>query len=89
MQYGIPNNKIQNAAPLIKVENYTVAEPDVLETPAMLLFQDVMDNNIKSVCELVGGGENLMAHVKTHKSEAVVRKQMEQGITGLKCATLK
>ncbi|MCH7536810.1 MAG: alanine racemase [Proteobacteria bacterium] len=89
MQHGIPNNKIQNAAPLIKFENYTVAEPDVLETPAMLLFQDVMDNNIKSVCELVGGGENLMAHVKTHKSEAVVRKQMEQGITGFKCATLK
>ena len=55
----------------------------------MLLFQDVMDHNIKSVCELVGGGENLIAHVKTHKSEEVARKQIEQGIVSFKCATLK
>ena len=74
---------------MITFENYSVADPDALETPAMLLFQDVMDHNIKSVCELVGGGENLIAHVKTHKSEAVVRKQVEQGIAGFKCATLK
>ena len=55
----------------------------------MLLFQDQLDHNIRSVCDLVDGGKNLVAHVKTHKSEAVARKQMEQGITGFKCATLK
>lgn len=74
---------------MIAYEKYSVADPDALETPAMLLFQDVMDDNINSVCELVGGGENLIVHVKTHKSEAVARKQVEQGITGFKCATLK
>ena len=30
-----------------------------------------------------------MVHVKTHKSEAVARKQVEFGIDGFKCATLK
>jgi D-serine deaminase-like pyridoxal phosphate-dependent protein len=60
-----------------------------LETPAMLLFQDMMDDNIRSVCDIVGGGENLIAHIKTHKSEAVARKQVELGIDGFKCATLK
>jgi D-serine deaminase-like pyridoxal phosphate-dependent protein len=74
---------------LITFENYNVADPDALETPSMLLFQDVMDHNIRSVCELVGGGENLIAHVKTHKSQTVAEKQVEQGITGFKCATLK
>ena len=74
---------------MLTFENYKVAEPDALETPAMLLFQDQMDHNIRSVCKLVGGAENLMVHVKTHKSEAVARKEMEQGITGFKCATLK
>ena len=74
---------------MISFGKYTVANPDALETPAMLLFQDILDHNIKSVCELVGGGENLIAHVKTHKSEAVARKQLEQGIAGFKCATLK
>ena len=55
----------------------------------MLVFQDLVDHNIQSICELVGGGENLIAHVKTHKSEAIARKQVEQGIAGFKCATLK
>jgi len=74
---------------MITCEDYRVADPDALETPAMLLFQDMMDHNIRSVCEMVSGGQNLMVHVKTHKSEAVARKQIESGIDGFKCATLK
>jgi D-serine deaminase-like pyridoxal phosphate-dependent protein len=74
---------------MITCQDYNVADPDALETPAMLLFQDMMDHNIRSVCELVGGGQNLIAHVKTHKSEAVARKQAQLGIDGFKCATLK
>ncbi len=74
---------------MITWQEYSVADPDALETPAMLLFQDMMDHNIRGVCELVGGGHNLIAHVKTHKSEAVTRKQVEHGISGFKCATLK
>ena len=74
---------------MITWQDYAVADPDALETPAMLVFQDMMNNNISDICELVGGGENLIAHVKTHKAEAVVRKQVELGIGGFKCATLK
>jgi len=74
---------------MITHQDYSVADPDALETPAMLLFQDKMEHNIRSVCEMVGGGENLMVHVKTHKSVAVARKQVELGIAGFKCATLK
>jgi D-serine deaminase-like pyridoxal phosphate-dependent protein len=74
---------------MITHQDYSVADPDALETPAMLLFQDMLEHNIRSVCELVGGGENLMVHVKTHKSAAVARKQIELGIAGFKCATLK
>jgi len=55
----------------------------------MLLFQDMLDHNIRSGCELAGGGQNLMVHVKTHKAEAVARKQIEAGIDGFKCATLQ
>jgi D-serine deaminase-like pyridoxal phosphate-dependent protein len=74
---------------VISWQDYNVADPDALETPAMVLFQGMMDHNIRNVCEMVGGGENLMAHVKTHKSEAVARRQLELGISGFKCATLK
>jgi D-serine deaminase-like pyridoxal phosphate-dependent protein len=74
---------------MITFGDYRVADPDALETPAMLLFQDMMHHNIRSVCELVGGGQNLLVHVKTHKSEAVARKQVAAGVEGFKCATLK
>jgi D-serine deaminase-like pyridoxal phosphate-dependent protein len=74
---------------MIGSDSYCIADPESLETPAMVLFQNEMAHNISSVCKLVGGGENLIAHVKTHKSEAVARKEIEQGIAGFKCATLK
>ena len=74
---------------MIKFNGYCVLDPDSLETPAMVLFEERLEHNIKAVCELVGGGENLFAHVKTHKCGAVVRKQVEHGITAFKCATLK
>ena len=74
---------------MITWQDYKVIDPDALETPAMVLFRDQMDHNIRVGCELVGGGKNLIAHVKTHKSEAVTRKQVEFGINGFKCATLK
>jgi D-serine deaminase-like pyridoxal phosphate-dependent protein len=74
---------------MITYQEYKVANPDTLETPAMLLFQDKMEHNIRSVCELVGGARNLIVHVKTHKSEAIIRRQIESGIDSFKCATLK
>ena len=74
---------------MIEYEEYRVADPDSLETPAMLVFEEKVDGNINALCELVGGGENLMVHVKTHKSAAIVEKQIAAGIAGFKCATLK
>ena len=74
---------------MIEYGDYKVSDPDGIETPAMLVFESRVDHNIKSVCDLVGGGQNLMAHVKTHKSVDVARKQVEAGIAGFKCATLK
>jgi len=74
---------------MISRGDYRVADPESMETPAMVLFQDFLEHNIRSVCEQVGGGQNLVAHVKTHKSEAVARRQLEHGIDGFKCATLK
>ena len=74
---------------MIIEEGYRVTDPDSIETPAMLVFRDLMEHNIASVCEVAGGGENLFCHVKTHKSEAVARRQIAHGIRGFKCATLK
>ncbi len=47
---------------MITCQGYSVADPAALETPAMLLFQDMMDHNLRSVCEMVGGGRVGSAH---------------------------
>lgn len=74
---------------MIEHDPYFIADPDAIETPAMVLFQDQVDANIQALCDLVGGGENLFVHVKTHKSEAITRKQIAAGVAGFKCATLR
>jgi D-serine deaminase-like pyridoxal phosphate-dependent protein len=74
---------------MIEQDPYRIADPDGLETPAMVVFEEMVDHNIAALCELVGGAANLMVHVKTHKSEAIARKQLDAGISGFKCATLR
>jgi D-serine deaminase-like pyridoxal phosphate-dependent protein len=73
---------------MIDCQGYRVANPDELPTPAMLVFRDHLRHNIRSVCEVANGGQNLFSHVKTHKSDAVTRMQIEMGIDQFKCATL-
>ncbi len=73
---------------MIACDGYRVAKPNDLPTPAMILFRDLVYHNIRSVCELANGGQNLFTHVKTHKSAAVTRMQVEMGIDKFKCATL-
>lgn len=74
---------------MLEQEPYRIADPDGLETPAMVVFEEMVDHNIAALCDLVGGAANLMVHVKTHKSEAIAKKQLAAGIAGFKCATLR
>ena len=74
---------------MIEVGEYKVVDCDALETPAMVVFQPQLQHNLRAVCDLAEGGANLMVHVKTHKSAAVTRLQLEAGVAGFKCATLK
>ena len=74
---------------MIKTGRYTLKEPATLETPAMLVFEHLVDHNIKSLLEFIGGAANVMPHVKTHKMAAVTRKHVDAGITAFKASTLK
>jgi D-serine deaminase-like pyridoxal phosphate-dependent protein len=73
----------------MKWENYIVAKPEEIETPALLVFKGNLDNNIQALVKQVGGAGNLMPHVKTHKSADILRRQMAAGIRRFKCATLQ
>ena len=70
-------------------EDYVVAKPNEIETPALVVFENKLEENIRALVQQVGGGANLMPHVKTHKSTEILKRQMAAGIRKFKCATLK
>ncbi|HTC86070.1 MAG TPA: alanine racemase, partial [Candidatus Acidoferrum sp.] len=65
-----------------------VLPPD-LETPALVVDLDVVEANAARLAtELAARGVALRPHVKTHKSVALARIQLEYGARGLTVGTL-
>lgn len=60
-----------------------------LETPALLVNLDVMEENLRRAAHYAGThGLALRPHIKTHKSPLLAREQLALGATGLTCATV-
>lgn len=74
---------------MIEYAGFRVGEPENIETPAMLIFEENVEHNLRLQAELAGGAQNLMVHFKTHKCAAIARRQVESGVAGFKCATLR
>jgi D-serine deaminase-like pyridoxal phosphate-dependent protein len=62
-----------------------VAEVD---SPALLIYPDRAEENVRRMIAIAGEPERLCPHVKTHKLAELVRMQMALGITKFKCATI-
>jgi D-serine deaminase-like pyridoxal phosphate-dependent protein len=68
---------------------YAVENADELASPALLVWPDRVERNIRRMLELAGGkADRLRPHVKTHKLGEVVKMQLAAGITKFKCATI-
>jgi D-serine deaminase-like pyridoxal phosphate-dependent protein len=57
-------------------------------SPALLVYPDRIENNIKKMIRIAGGTDHLRPHVKTHKMPEIIRLQMKNGINKFKCATV-
>jgi D-serine deaminase-like pyridoxal phosphate-dependent protein len=67
---------------------YLVTNVDDVPSPALLVYPDRVEQNIRTMIEIAGGVERLRPHMKTNKLPEVVRMQIDQGITKFKCATI-
>lgn len=67
---------------------YKPANEASIYTPAVLVYPDRIEENIRRMITLAGNSERLRPHVKTHKMAEVIRLQLEHGIKKFKCATL-
>ncbi|MEP6670009.1 MAG: D-TA family PLP-dependent enzyme [Chthoniobacter sp.] len=57
-------------------------------SPALLLFEERIESNLRRMIEIAGGPERLRPHVKTHKLGPLVARQVALGIQKFKCATV-
>lgn len=67
---------------------YHLENESTIPSPALLLFEDRIEQNLAKMLAIAGGPERLRPHVKTHKLAPLVQRQMELGITKFKCSTL-
>jgi D-serine deaminase-like pyridoxal phosphate-dependent protein len=67
---------------------YSLSEPEELLSPSLLIYKDLVQQNLSRMMTMAGGTGRLRPHVKTHKMAAIVRMESELGITKHKCATI-
>jgi len=67
---------------------YHISNLHEIDSPALLVFPDRIEENLRKMLAIAGDPARLRPHVKTHKIAEVVRLQMTLGITRFKCATI-
>lgn len=67
---------------------YEISNVAEVDSPALLIYPDRAEENVRRMIAIAGGPERLCPHVKTHKLAELAQMQMTHGITRFKCATI-
>ncbi len=66
---------------------YRVDDLSGLLSPSLLLFRELLNQNIDAMIAIAGSPARLRPHCKTHKMAEVTRIELAKGIRKHKCAT--
>lgn len=67
---------------------FHVTNAEDVPSPALLIFPDRVEENIRRMIAIAGTPDRLRPHVKTHKLPQIVALQLAHGITRFKTATI-
>jgi D-serine deaminase-like pyridoxal phosphate-dependent protein len=67
---------------------FKLANEAEIPSPALLVYVERAEENIRRMIAMAGGPERLRPHVKTHKMPALIERQLRAGIRKFKCATI-
>jgi D-threonine aldolase len=67
---------------------YTLDNVAQLDTPAIVVYPDRVQENIRRLVASIDDVARLRPHIKTHKSAEVTRMLLDAGIQKVKCATI-
>ena len=74
---------------LVTESIYQTLDCGDIPSPSLLLFEPVLDANLRQLIKIVGDVSRLRPHCKTHKSSRVIGKELELGISKHKAATFR
>src|SRR5437867_8906634 len=69
-------------------EWFEVGDVMALPSPALLVYRERVEENLRRMVAIAGGVERLRPHIKTHKMREMIELQLGLGITRFKCATI-
>jgi D-serine deaminase-like pyridoxal phosphate-dependent protein len=67
---------------------YRLSEPDLLDSPALLVYPNRAAANIDRMLAIAGAPDRVRPHVKTHKTAPIIAMHLARGIRKFKCATI-
>ena len=67
--------------------DYRIDNADEILSPSIVLFRDVLDQNLDLMIRIAGTPSRLRPHCKTHKMLEVAKRELALGITKHKAAT--
>jgi len=67
---------------------YEVKHIAAIPSPALLIYAERVEENIRRMIAMAGGVERLRPHIKTHKMAEMIELQVALGLRKFKCATL-
>src|SRR6266550_3270656 len=74
--------------PKLSLDVYQIEDVGRVMTPALAIYPEIVEANIKTTVALLGGEANRWRpHVKTAKLGFVMRRLVEHGIANFKCST--
>lgn len=65
---------------------YRIADTSQIITPALVVFRELLEDNLRRMIEIAKRPERLRPHCKTHKTREIARMELELGIVKHKCA---
>ena len=69
-------------------EPYKLDDAEGILTPALLIYPEIVDANIRATVKMAGGDPNRWRpHIKTTKIPAVLHRLLAHGVRNFKCAT--
>lgn len=66
---------------------YRIADSSALITPCVVVFEQILDANLKAMVRIAGDPARLRPHCKTHKIPQIIERLVALGVTKHKAAT--